>query len=150
MYSLHQQLYKDFYSLVFMKYLKEIRILNVDFSGRRALNEEIQEFSNCLGMFGKRDKEKSCFRIFVHLLKDRDCLSSEQLAKRSNLSRATVIHHVSRLMDSGLVTKREKGYFLRFDSLEDLTREIEKDVCSTFKKLREMSKRIDEGMGDRD
>jgi len=120
-----------------MKYLKEIRILNVDFSDRNSLNEEIQSFSDCLGMFGKRDKEKSCFRIFVHLLEERRCLSSEQLAKKSNLSRATVIHHVSRLIDSGFVTKRDKGYFLRFNSLEDLTKEIERDVHSTLKELRE-------------
>ena len=130
-----------------MEHLKEIRILSVDFSGERALNEELQAFSSCLGMFNKRDKESSCFRIFVHLLKERDYLSSEQLAQRSNLSRATVIHHISRLIDSGLVMKKEKGYFLRFNSLEDLTREIEKDVSLTFKKLREMSKRIDEEMG---
>ena len=131
-----------------MEYLKEIRILNVDFSRGRALNEELQTFSNCLGMFNKRDKEKSCFRIFVHLLEEKGYLSSEQLAKRSNLSRATVIHHVSRLIDSGLVMKKERGYFLRFDSLENLTKEIEKDVRLTFKKLREMSKRIDEGIGE--
>ena len=147
MFTLNQQVYKAFYSLICMEYLKEIRILSVDFSGGRALNEELQAFSSCLGMFNKRDKESSCFRIFVHLLKERDYLSSEQLAQRSNLSRATVIHHISRLIDSGLVMKKEKGYFLRFNSLEDLTKEIEKEVCSTFKKLREMSKRIDEEMG---
>ena len=148
MFSLNQQVYKAFCLLVCMEYLKEIRILNVDFSRGRALNEELQAFSNCLGMFNKRDKEKSCFRIFVHLLEEKGYLSSEQLAKRSNLSRATVIHHVTRLIDSGLVMKKEQGYFLRFNSLEDLTKEIEKDVYSTFKKLREMSKRIDEELKD--
>ncbi|MFH1521755.1 MAG: winged helix-turn-helix transcriptional regulator, partial [archaeon] len=83
-----------------------------------------------------------------HLLEEKGYLSSEQLAKRSNLSRATVIHHVSRLIDSGLVMKKEQGYFLRFNSLESLTKEIEKDVHSTFKKLREMSKRIDEELSN--
>lgn len=131
-----------------MEYLKEIRILKVEFSNKRILNEDLQAFSNCLGLFGKRDKEKSCFRIFVHLLEERGYLSSEQLAKRSNLSRATVIHHVGRLIDSGLVMKKEKGYFLRFDSLEDLMKDVEKDVFSTFKNLREMSKRIDKEIGD--
>ncbi|MCK5321251.1 winged helix-turn-helix transcriptional regulator [Candidatus Pacearchaeota archaeon] len=127
-----------------MEYLKEIRILNLEPSDEQPLNEEIQWFSNCLGMFNKRDKEKSCFRIFIHLLEERGYLSSEQLAKRSNLSRATVIHHASRLIDSGLVMKKEQGYFLRFDSLEDLTKEIEKDVSLTFKRLRKISKKIDE------
>jgi len=127
-----------------MEYLKEIRIINLKPIKKQPLNEEIQWFSNCLGMFNKRDKEKSCFRIFIHLLKEGGSLSSEQLAQKSNLSRATVIHHISRLMDSGLVTKKPSGYFLRFDSLEDLTKEIEKEVTSTFKRLREISRRIDE------
>jgi predicted transcriptional regulator len=127
-----------------MDYFKEIRILNLKPVKKQPLNDEIQWFSNCLGMFNKRDKEKSCFRIFIHLLKEGGSLSSEQLAQRSNLSRATVIHHASRLMDSGLVIRKENLYVLRFNNLQDLTREIEKDVHSTFEKLREVSKKIDE------
>ena len=148
MFSLNQQVFKAFYHLICMEYLKEIRILNLEPSSEQPLNEEIQWFSNCLGMFNKRDKEKSCFRIFIHLLKERDYLSSEQLAKRSNLSRATVIHHIGRLIDSGMVMKKEKGYFLRFDSLENLTKEIEKDVCSTFQRLKRISRKIDEELGE--
>ena len=146
MFTLNQQVYKPFCPLICMEYLREIRILNLKPSRGQALNEELQWFSNCLGMFNKRDKEKSCFRIFIHLLEEKGSLPSEQLAQRSNLSRATVIHHASRLIDSGLVTKKENCYLLRFNSLEDLTKEIEKDVSSTFKKLREISRKIDEGM----
>ena len=130
-----------------MKRVKEIRIINSKALPDRELNEELQFFSSCLGMFGKRDKEKSCFRIFVHLLRENDSLSSEELAQMSNLSRATVIHHASRLIDSGLVEKRDNVYFLRFRRLEDLTRDIERDVSSTFKKLKEMAREIDKEMG---
>lgn len=146
MFILNQQVYKPFRSLICMEYLREIRILNLKPSREHALNDELQWFSNCLGMFNKRDKEKSCFRIFIHLLKEKGSLSSEQLAKRSNLSRATVIHHTAKLMDSGLVIRKENSYILRFNNLEDITKEIEKDVSSTFKRLREISKKIDEGM----
>lgn len=144
MFTLNQQVYKSFDSIYNMDYFKEIRILNLKPVKKQPLNDDIQWFSNCLGMFNKRDKEKSCFRIFIHLLKEGGSLSSEQLAQRSNLSRATVIHHASRLMDSGLVIRKENSYILRFNNLEDLTREIEKDVYSTFKRLREVSKKIDE------
>jgi len=130
-----------------MKHVKEIRILNLDVPSGSLLNDDLQFFSSCLGMFGKRDREKSCFRIFVHLLRENDSLSSEELAQMSNLSRATVIHHASRLIDSGLVKKRGNAYLLRFRKLEDLTREIEKDVSSTFKRLRMMSRKIDEELG---
>ena len=148
MFILNQHLYKPFHPLITMRYFKEITIINSDALREHTLNEEIQWFSNCLGMFNKRDKEKSCFRIFINLLKEKDFLSSEKLAQRSNLSRATVIHHISKLMDSGLVVKEEKGYALKINNLEDLTNEIEKEVFSTFEKLRKISKKIDEELND--
>ena len=129
-----------------MRYLKEIRLLNLDLPSDSLLNDDLQFFSNCLGMFNKRDKEKSCFRIFVHLLEENESLSSDQLAEHSNLSRATVIHHLSKLIDSGLVTRKNNAYLLRFDKLEDLVEEIEKDVALTFQKLKSMSRKIDEEM----
>jgi len=130
-----------------MRHVKEIRILNLKSPSEGELNDGLQFFSKCFGMFGKRDREKSCFRIFVHLLRENDSLSSEELAQMSNLSRATVIHHASRLIDSGLVERRDNVYFLRFRKLEDLTRDIERDVSSTFKRLRGMAREIDEEMG---
>ena len=34
-----------------------------------SLNEELQWFGSSLGLFNLRDKDKSCFRIFIELLK---------------------------------------------------------------------------------
>jgi len=33
------------------------------------LNESMQWFGKSLGLFGNRDRDKSCYRIFVELLK---------------------------------------------------------------------------------
>ena len=122
---------------------KEITIINSELLDNSNLNNKIQWFSNCLGMFNKRDKEKSCFRIFINLLKEKDSLSSEELAKKANLSRATIIHHISKLIDSDLVVKKEKKYSLRFNNLEDLADKIEKDIFLTFKNIKEVSRKID-------
>lgn len=127
-----------------MTHFKRITIISSEKPKNQDLNQEIQWFSNCLGMFNERDKEKSCFRIFINLLKESKPLSSDQIANMSNLSRATVIHHISRLMDSGLVIVKGNRYSLRVNRLEKLTREIEKDILSTFKRLKEISKEIDE------
>ena len=131
-----------------MNYFKEITILNLEREEDDKLNDEIQWFSNCIGMFNKRDKEKSCFRIFIHLLKEKDVLSSDEIAERSSLSRATVIHHIAKLRDSGIVIKKEKGYALKTRSFEELTNEIEKDISRTMDKLRLISKKIDEELED--
>ncbi len=131
-----------------MDYFKEITIINMDKLSDDELNEDIQWISNCLGMFNKRDKEKSCFRIFVNLLKEKDPISSDEIAEKSNLSRGTVIHHISKLRDSGIVIKKENGYTLKTRNFEDLIKEIEKDVFSTIEKIKEVSKRIDEKLGE--
>lgn len=127
-----------------MDYFKEITIINSKKLENNELNQEIQWISNCLGMFNKRDKEKSCFRIFINLLKEQNPISSDEIAERSNLSRGTVIHHISKLRDSGIVIKKDKGYTLKTKNFEELIEEIEKDVFNTMKKIKEVSKRIDE------
>ena len=99
-------------------------------------------------MFNKRDKEKSCFRIFINLLKEKEPISSDEIAERSRLSRATVIHHITKLRDSGIVIKEERGYILKERSLEKLTNEIEKDVFQTLERLKEMSRQIDQELED--
>lgn len=131
-----------------MNNFKEITIIDLVDLDDCELNEKIKSFSNSLGMFNKRDKEKSCFRIFINLLKEKDPISSDEIAERSRLSRATVIHHITKLRDSGIVIKKETGYTLKTRSLEKLTNEIEKDVFQTLERLKEMSRQIDQELED--
>jgi biotin operon repressor len=44
-------------------------------------------------------------------------LSSDELAYRTGLSRGTVIHHINKLIDSGIVVPAHRGYILRVDNL---------------------------------
>jgi len=131
-----------------MNNFKEITIIDLGDTSEHELNEKIKSFSNSLGMFNKRDKEKSCFRIFINLLKEKEPISSDEIAERSRLSRATVIHHITKLRDSGIVIKEERGYILKERSLEKLTNEIEKDVFQTLERLKEMSRQIDQELED--
>ncbi len=126
-----------------MDKFKRITIIDSDDDDDLELNDKLQWFSNCVGMFNDRDKEKSCFRIFVNLLKEDEPISSDEIAERSRLSRGTVIHHIIHLRDSGLVVKRDDGYALRTKNLEMLTNEIEKDLLNTMKKIKKISKEID-------
>jgi predicted transcriptional regulator len=125
---------------------RKITIINSSDFNENELNDKLQCFSNCVGLFNDRDKEKSCFRIFVNLLQEEQPLSSDEIAKRARLTRGTVIHHIIRLRDSGLVTKKENGYSLKTRNLEELTNIIEKDLLETIDKIRTISKEIDEEM----
>jgi predicted transcriptional regulator len=114
------------------------------------LNDELQWFGNSLGLFGKRDKDKSCFRVFIELLKGsrmKRPFSSDELAFQLSLSRGTVMHHVNKLMESGLVINNNNRYFLRVDSLEEMIAELKRDLDRTCDSLRKVASEIDEKLG---
>lgn len=116
----------------------------------RNLNDELQWFGNSLGLFNLRDKDKSCFRIFIELIKSAKIdkpLSSDEISLKLNLSRGTVIHHINKLMESGIVVHHGNSYMLRVNNLEVLIDEIQKDAERTLDDLRKVAKEIDQFLG---
>ena len=133
-----------------MRVLQKITIINFRKPAQKNINQELQWFGTSLGLFNLRDKDKSCFRIFIELIKSskQDMpLSSDELAYRLFLSRGTVVHHLHKLLDSGIVVPARRGYILRVDNLKDLMDEVEKDTIKTISELKKMAKEIDEGLG---
>ncbi|RME55406.1 transcriptional regulator [Candidatus Woesearchaeota archaeon] len=125
---------------------KKITIIKIRKSPANNINQDIQNFSQSLGLFNVRDKEKSCYRIFVELLKAakfEQGLSSDELAYKLNLSRGTVIHHLNRLMDSGLVVSKRNKYMLRTKDLASLIEKLKKDAIDFFNDLKNLALDID-------
>ena len=107
------------------------------------LNNDLQIISHSLGLFTKRDKEKSCFRVFVEILKNKNGMAAESITLNTNLSRATVIHHLNYLMKSGLIVKKKHKYFLRAKNVEELIRQISNDINETLDDLKKTARNID-------
>ena len=131
-------------------YHQRITIVRIRKPAEKNVNQELQWFGNSLGLFNLRDKDKSCFRIFIELLKAAKAkrpLSSDELAFRLNLTRGTVIHHINKLMDSGIVVYDGKRYMLRVDNLKDLVDEVEKDIERTCSDLKSIADEIDKRLG---
>ncbi|AJF60889.1 TPA: winged helix-turn-helix transcriptional regulator [Candidatus Woesearchaeota archaeon] len=111
------------------------------------VNDELQWFFDSLGILGERDKDKSCFRTAIVLLrsvKHGDGLTSDEISEKVNLSRGTVVHHLNKLMKSGVVINQGSRYMLRVDSLSNLVEEIEHDIYRTMESLRDVAKEIDD------
>jgi len=111
---------------------------------KNEINEEIQWFCQSLGLFGERDKEKSCYRIFIELLKHKNGISSDEIAEHTHITRGTVIHHINKLTDSGLVVSQKNKYKLRTRNIQHLIKEIEQDIEETFKEMEKIAKKIDQ------
>lgn len=129
---------------------RRVTIVRVRRPVKKDLNQDLQWFSSSLGLFGNRDKENSCFRVFVELIKSTrrgHALSSDDIANRSHLSRATVIHHLNKLIESGLVIADSNGYILRVDNLEELVEEVKRDLNRVFEDLKGIAEDLDDELG---
>lgn len=130
-----------------MRFFKKITIIKISSQKDNTLNDRLQFLGSSIGLFNQRDKDRSCFRIFIELLKagkNNESLSSDEIAFRLDLSRGTVIHHIHNLEDAGIVISTKGKYHLKVTCMEELVNEIEKDINSTLRDLKHISKKIDE------
>ncbi|MBW2974761.1 ArsR family transcriptional regulator [Candidatus Woesearchaeota archaeon] len=127
-------------------YEQRVTILTSRKPHEKTINEELQWFGRSLGLFNLRDKDKSCFRVFIELLKSakrKKPLSSDELAFKLNLTRGTVVHHINKLIESGIVVPGHNRYILRVENLRSLVDEIEKDIKRACSDLKEVAEDID-------
>jgi len=115
------------------------------------VNRELQLLGGALGLFSRRDKDKSKFRLFVFLLKTlrrgTDGLTSDELADQLLLTRATVIHHLHSLAEAGIVEHHNGRYRLTVDSLQELVEKVRSDVNKTLNDLTALAAHCDKGLG---
>ncbi|MGM5482376.1 MAG: helix-turn-helix domain-containing protein [Nanobdellota archaeon] len=128
--------------------MDHISIIRMRKPASNDINEELQWLGASLGLFNLRDKDKSCFRIFIEMIKNTsrksEPLSSDEIAYRLNLTRGTVIHHINKLISAGIVEKEgSRGYILRTDNISELIDEIEQDMKRTYDNIRKIAKQID-------
>lgn len=131
-------------------FYQRITIVNTRKPTKENINQQLQWFGSSLGLFNIRDKDKSCFRIFIELLKaakQRKPLTSDELAANLHLSRGTIIHHLNRLMEAGIVIHEQNRYMLRVDNLKELVKELQKDIKRTCDDLSEIGAEIDKVIG---
>jgi len=128
---------------------QRITITHIRKPSDKSINQELQWLGNSLGLFNLRDKDKSCFRVFLEILKSaktKNELNSDEIAARLNLSRGTVVHHLNKLMEAGLVVEEKGKYILRVDNLSMLIDELEKDIDRALSDLKEVAESIDRWM----
>lgn len=131
--------------------IDEITIVTTNAPEKPHVNELLKWFGSSLGLFSLRDKNSSCFRVFIVLIKDArndgEGLTSNEISNLTDLSRGTVVHHLNKLMSSGIVLNVENKYLLREKRLEELMEEVEKDLIQTMDVLKDVGSELDEMLG---
>lgn len=124
-----------------------ITIIKTSEPANKSVNELLQWFGGTLGLFNLRDKDRSCFRIFIILLKNvkRNVgLSSDDIAELTSLSRGTVVYHLNKLMEVGIVVEANNKYFLKHGTLEEISENIRGEVNDAFDSLSHIGRNLDE------
>jgi len=125
---------------------QRITIIRMSRPMPKNVNDELKWLGHSLGLFSERDKDSSLYRLFVELIKSAragQLRTSDELAARLGLSRGTVIHHLNKLLETGLVVSDRNRYALRVGNLEVLIDELRKDVRRTMDDLKEIARQID-------
>ena len=130
--------------------LAEYRILNVRPLGKADPEDDLKWICKSLGFLEPRDKKKTAFRIFRALVKaarENRGLTSDELAAELLLTRGTMVHHLNKMIKSGLVIYHEGAYKLRGRSIKSTIKEIQRDINRIFENLFKIAESIDQAYG---
>jgi predicted transcriptional regulator len=115
------------------------------------LNDDIDFLCRSLGYFSKRDKEDTAGKIFRLLVKEacdpENCLTSDEIAEKLNLTRGAIVHHLNNFISSGIVTKEYNRYRLRSVSLQKSVEEIQNDIDRIMEQMIKIAMDIDHKLG---
>ncbi|MFT4250098.1 MAG: ArsR/SmtB family transcription factor [Candidatus Woesearchaeota archaeon] len=121
-----------------------ITLINVQPPRNADINQELQWLGATLGLFGQRDKDSSCFRVFITIINSSSQpLTSDEIAQRCGLTRGTVVHHLNKLRDAGLVAPATQGYSLAATSIQESLQAMEEEIQQTLALMRAVAKDID-------
>jgi predicted transcriptional regulator len=130
--------------------LAEYRIFIVRKLSTIDFEKDLEWICRSFAFMEPRDKRKTAYNIFraiVETARTNEGLSSDQLAEKLALSRGTMIHHLKKMMKSGLVIRHENQYKLRDRSLKSTIEEVQRDINRIFEDLQNVAETIDDTLG---
>lgn len=107
--------------------------------------DRIVRFCQSLRIVEERDVDGTVVRVVRTVLtRARDkAVGGTELAEASGLKRVTVLHHLRRLEELGLVAREDHKYRLRISCMEALMEQMRRDTLAMFAEAEEMARQID-------
>ncbi len=102
-------------------------------------------FFDSFDLSGKGDTpERSMFsRIVINSLKGLGT-PSKDLSRELKLPLSTVIYNLNKFIDSGLVVRKGREYFLRGSDFESTLQEIQAEMITEFNRMMQFASKLDE------
>jgi len=130
---------------------KQILIKKIRSPAPGNLDEDIDYLCRSLGYFSKRDKQDTAGNIFRLIVKEAcepdNCLTSDEIAEKLNLTRGAIVHHLNSFISSGIIIKEHNRYRLRSVSLQKSMEEIRSDIDRIMDQMIKIAIDIDDKLG---
>ena len=112
---------------------------------------DLEWLCDSLGLFTKKDSEKSAYKVFRILTKssiEGEPKTSTEIAEQLDLTRGTVLFHMKKFSKSGLVSRAPgRRYILRESCLEDTLEDMMRDTERMFERMKKIAAEIDKEFG---
>lgn len=129
------------------EHLARYVITDVRMPTKQDLDEDVEWIARCFGFLETRDVKKTAARIFstlIYAASTDEGLTSDALAERVGVTRGAIVHHLNKMMRSGLVIFHSGLYKLREKSVRRTVNEVERDLRRVLDKIEEVASSIDE------
>lgn len=134
-----------------MESKRKILLQEINLPKRADEDNDIEWLCSSLGLFTKKDADKSAYKVFRILVKssmDDKPKTSTEIAEELDLARGTVLFHMKKFASSGLVKQAEgRRYTLRESCLEDTLDDMMRDMERMFGRMKRVAAEIDKEMG---
>lgn len=115
------------------------------------IENDIDYLCRSLGYFSQRDKKDTAGKIFRLIVREacepEECLTSDDIAHKLNLTRGAIVHHLNSFISAGIVVKEHNRYRLRSASLQKSLEEIKQDIDRVIEQMIKIAIEIDEKLG---
>ncbi|MDH7517561.1 MAG: helix-turn-helix domain-containing protein [Candidatus Thermoplasmatota archaeon] len=130
----------------------QIIIKKIELPAAGNLNDDIDYICKSFGYFTERDKKDTAGRIFQLLVKEacgsEKGLTSDEIARRLNLTRGAIVHHLNNFISTGVVVRARNMYHLRAQSLQKSIEEIKEDIDRIIAQMLKIASEIDSRLGN--
>ena len=110
--------------------------------------DELEVFCRRLSIISHRDMDGTVTVVFRSMLQEGRTRSvgSSELAGLTQLNRVTIIHHLQRLEQMGLVEHTERKYRLRVHDLGEAVVQMRGQMMRSFEEAESIAERLDKEM----
>lgn len=128
---------------------REVRIRHIIKKRHDSVEDTINLLCESLGVIGPRDVDNTSIKIFKELLnalRGEKVMTSDELAEKVGLTRGAIVHHLNRMVKTGVVIRSSRGYEIRSFDLESLIDEVRTDVNRFLEDIRNVAKELDKAL----